>query len=142
MKRYRLNIKYPVHKKFLTPAYLLREYEGEEINILESTHVDNVCISYKCGYYFPESWLTEIKESLSFEEWDKSQRLPEFVSSSYRHDREITWNAAIENYKLSHDITEEKDMHAYLAFTTNLSNNDFSYQDVWIAALKYARGEK
>lgn len=99
VKKFRLKIQYPVSEAFLDPAYLLRKFEGKEITVVESTHDGDVSISKECGYYFPTGWLTEIKESLSFEEWYKRMYRGLNYPDGHHLSCRDAWNAALMNQK-------------------------------------------
>jgi len=137
-RRWKLKREFPVPAEFLEPAYHLREYEGKEIFLEESTHENDLCISVHCGYYFPISWLTEIKEPLSFCEWDKINRESPISVEEY-NDRQDIWNACLENQKLGIVVDEKKDTEAFKEWVNKQLKSPDNIA-LWKAALAYARG--
>ena len=101
--------------------------------------------------FIKKSWLTEIKEPLSFEEWNKSKNIEWVEIIANGEDGNISlkdvWNACLENQKLG-VVDEEKDHEAFKKFNTCtnliLGEKEFvmnsTLRSVWSAALKYARG--
>ncbi len=105
------------------------------------------------------SWLTEIKEPLSFEEWDKTEYEnvtdPEYTHNMKkgnlyqlkRSSRKEGWNAALENQKLR-VVDHDKDVEALDKLLDDIGAISGPCHNpkvetvikVWKAALKYARG--
>ena len=94
-----------------------------------------------------KTWLTEIKEPLSFEEWDKENFSQdgmglypiEDVKKRKAH-RKAGWNACLENQKLG-VVDEEADHQAMVNYLETLqSGQPANTRLTWNAALKYARG--
>ena len=152
MKKYRLKINYSeITEENIMKANALREvlldgqvckHEGDSFYRFDLT---GAC--YNLGD-IPKSWLTEIKEALSFEEWYRIDSVNENpISREEFVNREKIWNAAIENYKLGQDVDEVKDDEMLQQILKNFEfrTEATAYTKsewVWNAALKYARGEE
>lgn len=91
MKTYRLKIpemiSYKDAKKILPK---MQTFENEEI-------IDQALVDFAD---IPKSWLTEIKEPLSFEEWYKDAFHVNHSREEHKRQQRMTWEAALENYKL------------------------------------------
>jgi len=157
MKKYRLKINYSeITEENFEVAQRIRECEidgkiGTFIGgVSERSHF-TPCDSSKMvlANDIPKSWITEIKEVLSFEEWLNGDG----TGKNVRAENPVwlaqdAWNAAIENYKLSQEPSEEKDNTALSKLHDEI--NDFtrpslsfkeSIEYIWHNALKYARGQ-
>ncbi len=143
MKKYRLKINYSeINKGNLDAAYHLSQVDGE-IGHIENEDLEDIIFGSTTHYYFiaiPESWLTEIKEPLSFGEWEKNYKPIDHWASLGSGDLLNSWNAAIENYKLSQKVDKVKDEQSY---ANRVHENDLATlpplkcEQTW-----YARDEK
>ena len=160
MKKYRLKINYSeiTEENFLHAEGIRRC--GIDNTIVEEHKKDefSTIIKTEAGEYhnIPKSWLTEIKDALNFAEWFNGEiEVLDSDSSSdidfdfIRHWAYDSWNAAIENYKLSQK-SETRSNDALYAFfdevgaiTGPLQENitTDTIRRIWNAALKYARGQ-
>lgn len=104
------------------------------------------------AFEIKKSWLTEIKEPLSFEEWDQSKygKISEhsemlvttkYINEQQRMHREKGWNASRENDKIGVVVDEEKDEEAFYNFCATFRSNPNDPFVFWTAALKFARGQ-
>lgn len=98
-------------------------------------HFDNA------GYFeIKRSWLTEIKEPLTMQEaWEKysAGTLPLAEQESF----DGGWISCLENQKLGVVVDEEKDLNALKDFLENYEQLlPAEPSELWLAALKYARG--
>jgi len=110
MKKYRLKINYSeITEENFEVAQRLREGNADGDILMEGSVTSNSGLthSYKVPDDIPKSWLTEIKEPLSFEEWNKEEYPLQAHPSARLLENKKIWNAAIENYKLSQDVDEE-----------------------------------
>lgn len=97
-KKYRLKIIYPINEELFAMVEDFRrdKLDGKIINSREN----NI-------NFIPKSWLTEIKEPLSFEEWNKETLIQNNeLMTAYDH-RKLAWNACLENQKLSSELKKE-----------------------------------
>ena len=155
MKKYRLKIKWPIAENELNLALFIRQND-EENTIIDSSRIDNF---YK-GTGVPESWLTEIKEPLSFEEWDRINYIESTdpqdttlrqckINKNNRDHRKIGWSACLENQKPAHEPDHLEDTENFLRAQVNYEKCDLypgahTHQMrawFWNAALAYARGQ-
>lgn len=159
MKTYRLKINYSeIGQKNLKQAAKIQDFDG---SIIEPVDEISPFVLHKIGYtpefdfnILPKSWLTEIKEPLSFEEFfelenDKNPSRMEYTNPAAKTYGKFTWKAAIENYKLSlgDDQKTLSKLHDEITSFTGPMQEDISLSTgtveyIWEAALKYARGEK
>jgi len=125
-------------------------------NCLELVHAELILRQGEVSSHWSDAlhnfgWLTEVKENLTFGEWDELDRRGESpIMLKEYEDRERAWNAALENNKPESLFDEKLDKKAFSEFcdknnvVTGRIMEEITTDTViciWNAALKYARGE-
>lgn len=105
-KKYRLKIIYPINEELFAMVEDFRrdKLDGKIINSREN----NI-------NFIPKSWLAEIKEPLTHNEWFDKEN-PDFPSDSFDWNKDQndkytstshTWESCLENKKLSSELKKE-----------------------------------
>lgn len=135
-KKYRLKINYSeITEENIEIAASLKFYDNKTCEKVEGGYKFSD-VNFISQDIIKDSWLTEIKVPLTFEEWYRIDSLNEGpISREDFEYREKIWNAALENQKIGL-VDKEKDAQAHKKF---LDETDiFVEPRLWDFTLKYA----